>query len=243
MRFVLIFLLISAATAALLWYFWPREAEKAAEEKTETVSVSENSGKDEAPQGGEEKKTAPGEKSAGASEVEKKEAPQELSGSSEDKKISQNLPDPTDPPLPDKGKITPADMQGKDLPVVPAGTIVSDEQNALLEKAASALSKKEFSAAEKAAVQALAGVVEDSDFFRKAWRLLTAARTGIVYSGTGGEHVVRYRIRSGDSLSGIAGRFFTTSEFLRKRNKISGSRIFVGRSLYIVPGFQRKPVG
>lgn len=237
-RFALIFLLISAATAALLWFFWPGETKKASEEKSESTTAAEPvpQKNGEAAETKKEEKVSPpvsgNEKSLSGAESEKTSSPEVKERISEGKKSD----DPTDPPLPDKGRITPADQQGRDLPVVPADGPVSEEQNLLLQKAASFLDAKKFYEAEKAAVQALVNVTEDSEFFRKAWRVLTAARVGIVYGGTKGEHVVRYRISSGDSLSGIAGRYFTTAEFLRKRNKISGSRIFVGRSLYVIPG-------
>ena len=237
LRFVLIFAVVSALIAAVLWWFWPRNneensgavsgkqpsveaaANQTAPEKTEEKSSSATSEKVEkqsAPEAKEEKKTPP--------EPEKKESEPVVAGNS------------ADPVLPPKGVITPADQKGADLPVVPVEYNNTDENLKLLEESSKCLAKGNFAGAEKYALQALTGVTEYSKIYRQAWQCITAARMGMVFKGTSGEYVVRYHIRSGDTLSGIAGRFFTTMELLRKRNNISGSRIFVGRTLFVTPG-------
>lgn len=237
MRFIVIFLLISAVTAAIVWWFLPEKDGPVSVKESPKAAVPELPVKENISQEKEKKENLPKETSQVAPKTEKQPV-NPVPPLPEEKKNNKTSPsyDPTDPPLPDKGIITPADQKGADLPVVPVAEPETPEQLALLKKAASALEKKDFYSAEKDALQALVNVVEDSAFYRKAWRILTAARVGIVYGGTKGGYVVRYTIKSGDSLSGIAGRFFSTQEFLRKRNRISGSRIFVGRKLYIVPG-------
>ena len=144
--------------------------------------------------------------------------------------------DPADPPLPEKGIITPADQKGADLPAVVADDVISDARRAELKKGAEFLALKEYEKSCQAVQKALAGVRENSPFYLECWRVLTSARLGRAFNSKNGEFILSYRIKSGDSLSGIAGRFFTTVELLRKKNNISGSRIFVGRLLYIVPG-------
>lgn len=238
MRFIVIFLLISAVTAAIVWWFFPEnDGQLPVKESSPPAAVSEHPGKEKVSPGKVGKEKSP-EKTASAAPEAEKQPVKPAPAFPEEKKNSPALPkhDPTDPPLPDKGIITPGDQKGADLPVVPVAEPETPEQLMLLKRAASALEKKEFYSAEKDALQALGNVAEGSAFYRKAWRILTAARVGIVYGGTKGDYVVRYTIKSGDSLSGVAGRFFTTQEFLRKRNRISGSRIFVGRKLYVVPG-------
>ena len=241
-RFVLIFSVISAVTAFLLWFFWPgketpslkKTAAQNAEIKTENTGSL--TGDRSVP---EEKKeqlspSAPAKNILPAPE-EKKENKENITVSGKEQAPAQTV-DPTDPPLPAKGIITPEDQKGADLPAVAVDDVISDARRAALKDAADALAEKKFEKSCQAAEKALEGVRADSAFYLECWRVLTAARVGIAFSGGKGEFVQRYRIKSGDSLSGIAGRFFTTVEFLRKRNNITGSRIFVGRFLYVVPG-------
>ena len=237
LRFVLIFAGVSAVIAAVLWWFWPRNGEEnsgTAPEKQPQIEAAANLKPAEK---AEEKSSA-----ATPAKDEKTISPEvkdekKASAESEQKAAEPLVAgDPTDPVLPPKGVITPADQKGADLPVVPVDENDTGENLKLLDESSRCLAKNDFSGAEKYALQALTGVVEYSKIYRQAWQSLTAARMGMVFKGTAGEYVVRYPIRSGDTLSGIAGKFFTTVELLRKRNNISGSRIFVGKTLFITPG-------
>lgn len=245
LRFVLIFIVISALTAALLWWFWPERSEKktpdagksAVEEKVTAESeknpVAKNSGIPEPkpPKKIEEPlAVAPVVPSSGTLET-KKEEPQV--GTTPAVKESG---DPTDPVIPPKGVITEADRQGADLPAVPVDLQLSEAQTGALKKAQALFDRKDFAGAEKAALQALEGVTEYSAFYRKVWQLLSEVRWQMVLTGKNNPYVISHRIRSGDSLSAIAEKYFTTIEFLRKKNNISGSRIFVGRIIRAVPG-------
>ena len=245
LRFILIFIAISALTAALLWWFWPDNGEVVAGKDgnktngTEVPGVIETDGEKE----GDGKRTPVREPVVPVVPAVSPDKKKNDGGSekkplkSEDgRKDQPAAADPTDPPLPDKGVVTPADRQGADLPVVPVAGAVSEAQKKDLEQAAALLKNKEYVKAELLAVKALDGVAEYSAFYREVWRVLTNARMGMVFEGKKNPYVIRYRIRSGDNLSGIAGNFFTTVELLRKRNNISGSRIFVGKQLYVVPG-------
>lgn len=241
-RFILIFLVISAVTAAVIWWFLPKNEEKKEPAGKSVVQKEEGAGKKDetisSPAGkketASEKQEAPAISADGngregqnvKKEEQKTEEPRKQSG----------VTDPADPPLPPKGVITPEDRKGADLPVVPVGGTVSPRQQALLKEAAAFLLQKAYAKAEKSASEALEGVTEGSDFYRQVWRVLTAARTALVYEGKSGPYILRYRIKGGDTLGGIASRNNTTVELLKKKNKISGSRIYVGRMLYIVPG-------
>ena len=238
-RFVLIFLVISAVTAAVIWWFLPENEEKKEPAGQEIVQKEEDNGKKD-------------EKNSSSSVIketasEKKEIPAiSAEGSAADEKKDKKdepkteLPspgnDPADPPLPPKGVITPEDRKGADLPVVPVGDAITPRQQELLKEAAVFLQQKAYGKAEKNASEALEGVAEGSDFYRQAWRVLTAARTALVFEGKSGPFILCYRIKGGDTLGAIASRHHTTVELLKKKNNISGSRIYVGRVLYIVPG-------
>lgn len=241
LRFVLIFLAVSALTAALLWWFWPNQNKDGKEISNTSAAPSQEQK--------QEVKTAPVAKdpqpirepeispvTPAAEDAAKKEEKSPSAGKAvAEKKETKNV-DPTDPVLPPKGVVTESDKKGVDLPDVPVDNVVSDAQKKALEQAAELLAAKDYAGAEKFAEQALENTVEYSDFYRKTWRILSDARIGMAFNGKSNPYVIRYRIRSGDSLSGVAGRFFTTVELLRKRNNISGSRIFVGKQLYVVPG-------
>ncbi|MBR2374072.1 MAG: L,D-transpeptidase family protein, partial [Lentisphaeria bacterium] len=162
---------------------------------------------------------------------EKKELPAE-----EKNNKLPSVADPTDPPLPAKGVLTPADMKGADLPVVAVDHSIDPNREELLKKAEKAFAAKDFSGAEMLVLQALENVRENSAFYRKAWKVLTSYRVSSLYGKSGSRWSVQYRIRPGDSLSGIASRYRTTVELIRKMNNISGSRIYVGRSLWLTPG-------
>ena len=238
-RFVLIFLVISAVTAAVIWWSLPKNEEKKEPAGKEVVQKEEDNGKKD-----EKNSSSSGIKDAAS---EKKEAPaiaadgKDKEGEKDKKEAPKTVVpspgnDPADPPLPPKGVITPEDRKGVDLPAVPAGEAVTPRQQELLKEAAAFLQQKEYVKADKSASEALAGVTEGSDFYRQAWRVLTAVRTKLVYEGKSGSYILRYRIKGGDTLGGIASRHNTTVELLKKKNNISGSRIYVGRVLYIVPG-------
>ena len=247
LRFALIFLAVSALTAALLWWFWP-DQNKDGKEKSDTSA---------APSQEQEVKTAPVEKSPqtirepeispvtpAVEDTAKKGEKSPSAGKAVAEKEETKNVDPTDPVLPPKGVVTESDKKGVDLPDVPVDNLVGGAQKKALAQAAELLAAKDYAGAEKFAEQALENTVEYSDFYRKTWRILSDARIGMAFNGKSNPfvngksnpYVIRYRIRSGDSLSGVAGRFFTTVELLRKRNNISGSRIFVGKQLYVVPG-------
>ena len=239
LRFVLIFLLVSALIAALIWWFWPDK------KKDENGAITPSA----VPSQIQEEKSEPAEKTQGivsepvisvvtpaAKDAAKEEGEEKNSGNSADGDEKKKTVDPTDPVLPAKGVVTESDKKAVDLPAVPVDNVVADAQKKALEQAAELLAAKDYAGAEKFAEQALENTVEYSAFYRKAWRVLTDARIGMAFNGKSDPYVIRYRIRSGDSLSGVAGRFFTTVELLRKRNNISGSRIFVGKQLYVVPG-------
>ena len=236
LRFVLIFAVVSAIIAAVLWWFWPRNNEEPSKAETEKLQTSEVvAGKEIEAEKREEKNSAADTSAPGTSNVEdEKKSDAEAVAPKEG--TSTAAADPTDPVLPPKGVITPADQKGADLPVVPVDEKSGEENLKLLEESSKSLARGDFSGAEKNALQALTGVVEYSKIYRQAWQCITAARMGMVYKGTAGEYVVRYHIRSGDTLSGIAGKFLTTVELLRKRNNIVGSRIFVGKTLFVTPG-------
>ena len=246
LRFILIFVAISALTAALLWWFWPDKGEVVPGKGEPDTKVPETPAvvvPGDGKTGNGEKKPAP-EPSVGvggrvsAAPADKEKTPEFPAAPVPEKEPAKQPGgvDPTDPVLPDKGIITPADRKGADLPVVPVDNVVSEAQKSSLARALALLNNKEFAKAETLAVKALEGAAENGAFYREGWRVLTAARMGMVFQGKTNPYVVRYRIRGGDSLSGVAGKFFTTVELLRKRNNISGSRIFVGRQLFIVPG-------
>ena len=243
-RFVLIFLVISAVTAAVIWWFLPKNEVKKESAPGDIVQKDDETGKKEG------MSSAPAEKKEALSE--KKETPAisvdkegKTENNDKDKSPADKAQssaegvsgkDPADPPLPPKGVITPEDMKGADLPVVPVGDTITPRQQELLKEAVLSLQQKAYANAEKSASQALEGVTEGSDFYRQVWRVLTAVRTAQVYEGKKGPYIHSYRIKGGDTLGGIASRNHTTVELLRKKNKISGSRIYVGRQLYIVPG-------
>lgn len=233
-RFVLIFLIISAVTAAIVWWSWPGRVKGGDTEKELAPREQKSAAPTAIGEESESRQAPPQEKKIVKKEGTEKAPAAKESGKTENKTVP--AADPTDPPVPAKGVITPADQKGTDLPVVVPDEVVTQEQHDALKNAADLLLKKDFSGCEKAAEKALAGVKENSKFFREAWRILTAARMGMVFQERRNSYVTLYRIKGGDSLTGIAGRFFTTVEFLRKKNNISGSRIFVGRSLYVVPG-------
>ena len=219
LRFILIFIAISALTAALLWWFWPDNGEVVAGKDgnktngTEVPGVVETDGKKEG-DGKNDPVREPVVPVVPAVSPDKKKndgGSEKKSLKTEDvKKEQPGAADPTDPPLPDKGVVTPADRQGADLPVVPVGGAVSEAQKKDLEQAAALLKNKEYVKAELLAEKALDGVAEYSAFYREVWRILTNARMGMVFEGKKNPYVIRYRIRSGDNLSGIAGSFFTT---------------------------------
>lgn len=238
LRFAVIFLLISAATAAVLWYFWPDENGGAAPEKKGSPEVSQPA-KSVTPEN--EKKSPIHEPApkpvttgltpqtpAAAEPAEKQDVPV--------KTADPRTPDPTDPPLPPKGVITPEDRKGKDLPVIAAEKLNDPRKAELLQQAENALKNGKLADAEKLAEQALLQVQENSEFFRKAWKVLSAVRVKSLFTDSGTRWSLRYRIKPGDNLSSIAARYRTTADLIRKRNNISGSRIFVGRSLWITPG-------
>ena len=236
-RFVLIFLAVSALTAALVWWFWPGEvktSEKESGKQTEeTVSSEVN---EEIKDGSAAEKASQGTGAAAVTPVD--EGKKNGSGPQSDKK-SENTPpavDPTDPPLPQKGVLTPADQKGADLPAVAAEGSLSADQEEALRQALLQLKAGDHAAAAKSAEKALEGVTEYSPFYRKAWRILTDARWGMILKKSKCGFVLRDRIRSGDTLGGIASKHLTTVELLRKINNISGSRIFVGKPICIVPG-------
>ena len=243
-RFVLIFLLVSAVTAAVLWWFWPR-----------------GEGKDDAPGGkkGENQTSPPTTQLRPSAPVDGEKggntaaAPANAGGGAAVQTVSQNTSapppagtadpgakkgDPADPPLPPKGVVTPADREGKDLPAVAPPGPEDPARRRLLDDAVEQLNAGHCAEAEAKAEKALTGEVENTPFYREAWRTLSAARVNLVYTGKKGRWVQSYRIKAGDSLSGIANRNRTTAELLRKRNGISGSqgKIFVGKMLFVTPG-------
>ena len=237
LRFVLIFAVVSALIAAVLWWFWPRSNEEnSAADPGKQPQVEVDTARDSADKKEEKSSSETSATAEKNSEPQVKEEEKKASVPAQKEVPSPVADDPTDPVLPAKGVITPADQNGADLPVVPVDEKNTEENLKLLEESSKSLAKGDFAGAEKYALQALIGVAEYSKIYRQAWQCITAARMGMVSKGTSGEYVVRYRIRSGDTLSGIAGRFFTTVELLRKRNNITGSRIFVGKTLFITPG-------
>ena len=239
LRFTLIFILISAATAALVWWFWPRSGKEKTvpgKKESQTVSVNAAKGSDGVPSGrvgpaGVGKKTLPAGKVGGESVAAPPPAGKTADEAAGGKAA---LPDPSDPPLPDKGIVTPADQKGTDLPEIAVAEKTDPLREEALKKAAALLAEKQFADAEKFAEQALAGAAENTPFFRNAWRVLSAARVEGIYGGKS-RWLVPCRINSGDTLSAIASKHNTTVELLRKSNKISGSRIYVGRTLRVPP--------
>ena len=202
-RFVLIFFVVSALTAALVWWFWPGEvktSEKESGKQTEeTVSSEVN---EEIKDGSAAEKASQGTGAAAVTPVE--EGEKKASEQQSDKK-SENTPpavDPTDPPLPQKGVLTPADQKGADLPAVAAGGTLSADQEEALRQAQLQLKAGDHVTAAKSAEKALEGVTEYSLFYRKAWRILTDARWGMILKKSKCEFVLHDRIRSGDTLGG-----------------------------------------
>lgn len=240
LRFVMIFLFISAITAAVLWYFLPEREKKtqkgdpAAVRKYKDSAVSvpdvfaaEPAEKNMTSPGGSIIQPAQKETSKGISVV-----PQSVKKETAD----TGNADPVDPPLPDKGVITSADMAAKDLPVIAADGPVDPAKENLLKRAEVLLKKGELAEAEILLEQALVEVKENTAFYRKAWKCLSALRVRSIYQKNGTRWNLLYRIKAGDTLSGIASKHRTTVELIRKCNKISGSRIYVGRALWLTPG-------
>ncbi|MBQ7694954.1 MAG: L,D-transpeptidase family protein [Lentisphaeria bacterium] len=241
LRFVLIFLLVSAVTAGLVWWFWPRNEEKGTgnggkKEETQT-SPPKTQLAPSAPGAGEKGGTAPAAP-AGPEKTAPTASPNTPALPAGTPDPESKKTDPADPQLPPKGVITPADQAGKDLPVVAPAGPEDPARRRLLDEAAEQLNAGLYAEAEAKAEKALTGEAENTPFYREAWRTLSAARVNLVYAGKKGRWVESYRIKAGDSLSGIANRFRTTAELLRKRNGISGSqgRIFVGKMLFVTPG-------
>ena len=244
LRFVLIFLLVSAVTAALVWWFWPRSEEKktdaAEKENGNRLSAPKTQLSPSAPAvkvaGGDA--AAPAESSAAPAPARNAEGQVFPAATAAPGGKKSDPADPADPVRPPKGVITPADQQGKDLPEVSPAGPADPARRRLLDEAAEQLNAGHYAEAEEKAEKALTGEAENTPFYREAWRVLSAARVNLVYAGKTGRWVSSYRIRTGDSLSSIAGRNRTTVELLRKRNGISGSqgRIHVGRMLFITPG-------
>lgn len=235
LRFVTIFLIISAATSGVLWYFWPEQAEERKQDNTPAEKISPDT------------PAVKPEQSTPAPPLSEKDqrpvvsAPPVVRNKGEAvaappvKKDTEAV-DPTDPQLPPKGVITPADMSGKDLPVIAADAPLDPAKEELLKKAQELFLRGKYSESELLAEKALEQIKENTPFYRKAWLLLSALRVKSLYEKTGSRWSVSYRIKPGDSLSSIASRYRTTVELIRKRNNISGSRIYVGRSLWLTPG-------
>ena len=241
LRFVLIFLLVSFVTAALVWWFWPRNEGKGT---PRTGSESGNrtspprtqlapSASDAGEKGGS---TAAASSSSGGNGAAVQTVPPDTPGKSAAPGAKKS--DPADPLPPSKGVVTPSDREGKDLPEVAPASPAAPARRRLLSDAVEQLNAGHYAEAEEKAEKALTGEAENTPFYREAWRTLSAARVNLVYAGKRGRWVESYRIKAGDSLSGIANRHRTTPELLRKRNGISGSqgRIFVGKMLFITPG-------
>ena len=203
LRFVLIFLAVSALTAALLWWFWPGKDEENSEKKESVPSVTSSETQTLQPVVKEPEITpAPAPAPAAPQPVEKDPQKQDGKKSGETGVSADKKNDPADPPLPEKGVITPADKEGADLPAIPVDSALSEEQEKAFQQAETLFAAKDFAGAEKMAEKALAGVVENSAFYRKVWRILSDARIEMAFNGKKNPYVVTYQIRSGDSLNG-----------------------------------------
>lgn len=191
LRLILIFLAVSALTAALVWWFWPgkeKEEEKKKEPAVEEVKGTEESAASSSKDSGS---VAEVKESSAKGSTESSVAPSEEKQKNEEKPsektaVSANPvggSDPTDPPIPPKGVVTENDRKGADLPVVPVDTPASEAQLEALKKAQRLLDAKDYAGAEKAALEALVNVAEYSEFYRKVWRVLTDARCRMAFSG------------------------------------------------------------
>ena len=242
LRFVLIFLFVSAVTAALVWWIWPRGGEtepgQGGKKGESPASLPVTQLQPSAPGKGEKGGNADAASGGNAAvpTASSQNASAAIPAGTDGPGAKKN--DPADPQLPSKGVLTPSDREGKDLPdVAPAGP-ADPARRRLLDEAVEQLNAGLYAEAEAKAEKALTGEAENTPFYREAWRTLSAARVNLVYSGKKGRWVHTYRIKAGDSLSGIANRNRTTAELLRKRNGISGTqgRIFVGKMLFVTPG-------
>jgi len=94
-----------------------------------------------------------------------------------------------------------------------------------------------------AEIVALNGI-KNADFIRSGHRLILPGRIDLKAPGrpkrerppaSAAEGGV-YEVKSGDCLSAIAARYSTTTEALRKANRLSGDKIFVGQKLVLPSG-------
>ena len=150
LRFVLIFLAVSALTAALLWWFWPGKDEENSEKKESVPSVTSSETQTLQPVVKEPEITpAPAPAPAAPQPVEKDPQKQDGKKSGETGVSADKKNDPADPPLPEKGVITPADKEGADLPAIPVDSALSEEQEKAFQQAETLFAANDFAGAEK----------------------------------------------------------------------------------------------
>lgn len=183
-------------------------------------------------------------------EIKKEQNTEEMQKMDPQKAASQDLPEiseknlPVVPAVPNeklleagKGVLLPNDPpQELDKAQIPAQLPVSDEAKTALNKARLLLKQKKYQAAAELAEKTAAAVQENTLFWRDLWKIVSAARNSLILDGAESAGVIRYNIRSGDSLSRLADRSSTTVELLKKINHLPDNRLYVGRTLKILPG-------
>ena len=257
LRFVVIFLIVAALTAFVVWKTIPSDpvpapAPKGEQERPAGISpeapkqqdpvsggragadIPSSGGVMPADQGGGQE--APpvltaGSGTSGSDPVPVAAVPAVGEGRSSADSASSQAPDYI------KGRPGPKDVQPeKDKPLVPAekpGSPAAEE----LKKIETAFAQRNFALVSDAARTLLPQLTPGSKPYRAALRLLTEANWArIVEKDTSGGFAVKHVVGAGEYLGRVARRNKTTVSAIVFVNKLKNTNIMVGQKLILLPG-------
>lgn len=238
LRLALLFVLIAALTAGIIYFVIPKENKKPQLDGEPDNAVEKVSAVEKAAEIAGEKNisgtVSDTEKNASGTAVDV--TPDNAENSDSEKLSGEQVSGapvqvPTDEPQ--KGKPWKGDP-ANDTPVVVENRITADIQ---LDGLKDSFSERKYSATARVAVDLVCKENEGSPVYRTAAEYLRRSRIEELSSKDGVFGVsFRYVIRGGDSLSRIARRNSTTVQALMSYNHLENGLIRIGNKLTVTPG-------
>ena len=255
-RIILIFVVIAAITAGVIYLLVPTGAgEPETTPGTPPTLTDNSSGMDDNGNGAGVTETPDtGSDDSPLPVADNPEDAKELPDAGSDTKTSgretetgEELPDDTKPDSsaeppptvePEKGVPWIGDPPPEeDQPeVIPAPPLSAGDAERLRE-AERKLADRDYPGAAKLAAEALATLPPGSEYGREFGDILSSANWEACVNRTQLPGVTEtHLVRAGDSLSRLAVKYHTTVEALRILNQLKGDTIMVGQKLFVVPG-------
>ena len=241
LRLVVLFLLVSALTAGIIYWIIPKKTSETADANTAAAVQENNAGNEEKPKAADaekadsEKSVSPDKKDSGTAVVSDNQNNKDDSAK-EEPVVAEPVISETDraqqDEKPEKGKVWAGD---------PANDVPSAAENqnnvSVLDELKQLAEKNDWSNLANKSVEVIKNENEGSPNYRIAAKYLLSARLGQLSSNVGVQGISRrYTVRGGDSLSRIARRNKTTVSALMQYNRLNNGLIRIGRKFIVHPG-------